>query len=1101
MKKFLISIFVVALSALCLFSCSSDVTIYSKADNVKSSVIIADFAEDVEKEAYNSICSALERAVGKDGFFNKTDIYLEAPREIIIGKTNRTATAKALELLNSSYTEDGDTGAYVIYAYNGSIAIVANNDFALPIAIEYFIENYLTGESLSVNANLADLKVFSISAYKAQRDEELTAISDAAFEKRWDEALATIGPEATAALQRLYAFYGTEWATWMINLYDSEAGCFYYSNSARDYDGFYVDVESTCQALDQFLHAGLFEEFNNKWAEALPADMRAKCLAYVQAMQDPADGYFYHPQWGKEIDDSRRGRDLSQALTLITRMGGTPLYETALDKIGETADPVSSVISSFMDTDAHKSTVEAVVDDKFQSEENMLKYLESLKINKNSYDFGHKLSSETEQIVAAGLGEFVCDYIDEHQNPETGLWENIDLDNLAANPSAAYQAASGVVKISSFYSSVNGAIKHGDKMLDTLIDILLIDSPTTQITFVFNPWGALSSAVSSIKHANKVAAENGQPPIYNEASIYQKIYTKLPDLITKTIEKLTPYKHEDGSFSYLENGNSLANSQGVIASLGYNEGDINGTACAMHYILNALFGCLNISRVPMLKYSDYISFRDTVETTGAVVKQPVPANECLDFEDYDGTDLPTRLVLSSVDSAGESVEVIDFEQLNGDDGKVLAINSIASNHNSVVIEAKSSNQKMQCFTLSFDLYVDSADTGPIYQIFFRNTNNNNWYAYMVEITAGGGVVSIRDNTTDSYTDAKYMNDLEITEKTDTWFNLKFEYYVIEDEETGTTTAKIKVYKNGVCVKISDNYFVNNISTNQPYFSKDNNGQIPKPAPLTYVNQLVFFARTGPASKILLDNIDCITSTAASFSDADVVPGAGIMVESDTVVNDIIDFEDGAADPTIFTGTEDFFTVENKATTDNADNMAYKLTSIANQRVAKIGIESTLIKKSVFTFEADICIDDVEAVASDNGAYLMLFSDIDLNAFILSLDVLDGKVKLATWNSTANATPVVELGVSADVGDWFKLKVEYYPVSATEAHIVVYINGNYVGESDTYYDKATGKSVVEKINSITIYDRTATKASLYIDNIKCSYDATKTYVPQTPDTDE
>lgn len=1099
MKKFLISIFVVALSALCLFSCSSDVTIYSKADNVKSSVIIADFAEDAEKAAYNSICSALERVVGKEGFFTKTDVYLEAPGEIIIGKTNRTATEKALELLNSSYTEDGDTGAYVIYAYNGSIAIVANSDFTLPIAIEYFVENYLTGESLSVNANLADLKVFSISAYKAQLDEELSALSDAAFEKRWDEALATIGPEATEALQRLYAFYGTEWATWMTNLYDPETGCFYYSNSARDYDTFFVDVESTCQALDQFLHAGLFEEFNNSWAEALPAEMRAKCLAYVQAMQDPEDGYFYHPQWGDEINSSRRGRDLSQALTLIRRMGGAPLYDTAIDNIGEITGPVSSVISSFIDTDAHKSTVEAVVDDRFQSEENMLAYLESLEINKNSYEFGHTLSSETDQIVAAGLGEFVCDYIDEHQNPETGLWENINLDNLAANPSAAYQAASGVIKISAFYSQVNGAIKHGDKMLDTLIDILLIDSKTTQITFVFNPWGALQSAISSIKQANRVAEANGQPPIYNEASLYQKIYTKLPDLITRTIEKLTPYKHEDGSFSYLENGNSLTNNQGVITSLGYNEGDVNGTACAMHYILGSLFGCLNISRVPMLKYSDYISFRDTVETTGAVVKQPVPANECLDFEDYDGTDLPARVVAGSADSSGEAVEVIDFEQLNGDDGKVLSVTSIANNYLQVNVEAKSSHQKIQCFTLSFDLYVDSADTGPIYQIFFQNTNQNNWYAYMVEISTGGGVVYIRDNTTDSYVDSKYINDLEITEKTDTWFNLKFEYYVLEDEETGKNIAKIKVYKNGVCVKVSDNYFVNNISTNQPYFA-DKTGTVPKPAPMTYVNRINFFARTGPASKILLDNIDCITSTAANFSEADVVPGAGIMVEPDTVVNDTIDFEDGVADPTVFTGTEGFFSVENKATTDNADNMAYKLTSIQGQREAKMGIESTLVKKSVFTFEADICVDDVVAVASDSGAYQILFSDIDLHAFMLSLNVSGGKVKLATWESTSNAT-AVDLGVSENVGDWFNLKVEYYPVSATEAHIVVYINGIYAGESNHYYNKISAQPVVEKINSVTIYDRTDAKASLYIDNIKFSYDATRTYVPQTPDTDE
>ncbi len=1094
MKKVLIAIFVVALSVVCLFSCSSDVTIYSKADDLKPSVIIADFAEEIEEEGYNEICRALKDILGEEGFFHKTDIYLEAPGEIIIGNTNRTATQKALELLNASYTDDGDTGAYLIYAYNGSIAIVANSDFTLPIAIEYFVETYLTGESLAVAPNLVDLKLFSITAYNAALDAELSAISDAKFATRWDEALAKMGPEATEALQRLYDFYGTEWATWMMNLYDPDTGCFYYCNSARDYDTFLVDVESTCQALDQLLDAGLFADFNNSWADALPADMRAKCLAYVQAMQDPDDGYFYHPQWGKDINSSRRGRDLSQALTLIRRMGGEPLYDTALDNIGDQTSPTSSVISSFMDTDAHKSTVEAVVDDRFQSEEKMLAYLESLKINQNSYTFGHTLSSETQQIVAAGLGEFVCDYIDAHQNTETGLWEDIDLDNLEANPTAAYQAASGVIKISAFYSSVNGAIKHGDKMLDTLIDILLIDSKTTQITFVFNPWGALQSAISSIKHANRVAEENGQSPIYNENILYSKIYAKLPDLISRTIKKLTPYKHDDGSFSYLENGTSLTDNQGVIASLGYNEGDVNGTACAMHYILGSLFGCLNVKRVPMLKYSDYVAFREIVTTAGAVVKRPVPANELLDFEDYEGIDYPARVTAGGVDAEGEYVEIIEHEQRDGEDGKVLAINSIYNNYLQVNVEAKSSNTKMQCFTLSFDLFVDSADTGPIYQIFFKNTNQNNWYAYMVEITTGGGVVYIRDNMTDQFVDSKYVNDLEITEKTNTWFNLKFEYYVITNDD-GTSEIKIKVYKNGVCVKISDNYFVNYIADNQPYFS-DKTGTVPKPAPIKFINKLEFFARLSPASRILIDNIDCITSTAAPFSDADVVPGAGVMVEPDSVVNDTIDFEAEEPDLTLFSGTQGFYSVETKATTANAENKAYKLTSIQGQREAKMGIDSTLIKKSVFTFEADICVDDVVKVADGGGAYQILFSDIDLSAFMLSLDVVDGKVKLATWESTANAT-AVDLGVSENVGDWFNLKVEYHPVSATEAHIVVYINGIYAGESNHYYNKISAKPVVEKINCITIYDRTDTQASLYIDNIKCSYDANKTYTPPTP----
>ena len=161
-------------------------------------------------------------------------------------------------------------------------------------------------------------------------------------------------------------------------------------------------------------------------------------------------------------------------------------------------------------------------------------------------------------------------------------------------------------------------------MLDTILNIILDDTKTRQITYVFNPWGALSSAVSSIKASNRAAANAGQPPVYDENKLLQKIVTKLPALVDATMEKLTPYQHFDGSFSYKNDGTSLTNNQGVIASLGYNEGDVNGQACAMHYILNAIFPCLGIKAVPMLKYSDYLEFRDTIENSGSVVKQEPP---------------------------------------------------------------------------------------------------------------------------------------------------------------------------------------------------------------------------------------------------------------------------------------------------------------------------------------------------------------------------------------------------------------------------------------------------------------------------------------------
>jgi hypothetical protein len=108
-----------------------------------------------------------------------------------------------------------------------------------------------------------------------------------------------MGKSAADAVKKLYDYYGTEWVTWMANLYDAKTGCFYYANSARDYDTvtyekngvsytvkLLPDCESTIQAIDMLEELGLFKSVDNDWARALPEKMRARCLEYIQNMQD-----------------------------------------------------------------------------------------------------------------------------------------------------------------------------------------------------------------------------------------------------------------------------------------------------------------------------------------------------------------------------------------------------------------------------------------------------------------------------------------------------------------------------------------------------------------------------------------------------------------------------------------------------------------------------------------------------------------------------------------------------------------------------------------------------------------------------------------------
>ncbi len=110
---------------------------------------------------------------------------------------------------------------------------------------------------------------------------------------RWESLAQTHGDELTAAIRSLYNYFdGPKIAGWLVNLYDPELGGFYYSRSARDYEGFLPDLESTSQALSML--AGSLGALSPD--TMLPDEIKMKLVAFARNMQSSQDGYFYHPQ-------------------------------------------------------------------------------------------------------------------------------------------------------------------------------------------------------------------------------------------------------------------------------------------------------------------------------------------------------------------------------------------------------------------------------------------------------------------------------------------------------------------------------------------------------------------------------------------------------------------------------------------------------------------------------------------------------------------------------------------------------------------------------------------------------------------------------------
>ena len=117
--------------------------------------------------------------------------------------------------------------------------------------------------------------------------------------------------ETVTALKNLYsAYYNEDLYVWAANLYDPETGAFYYSNSARNTEGFLPDLESTSQVLGYLMiRSGLLSDYDNRYVNAFTDEMIENLKRFVMDMQSSEDGFFYHPQWETDITLSRRGEN------------------------------------------------------------------------------------------------------------------------------------------------------------------------------------------------------------------------------------------------------------------------------------------------------------------------------------------------------------------------------------------------------------------------------------------------------------------------------------------------------------------------------------------------------------------------------------------------------------------------------------------------------------------------------------------------------------------------------------------------------------------------------------------------------------------------
>lgn len=425
--------------------------------------------------------------------------------------------------------------------------------------------------------------------------EERAALREPVYE-RLEKSL---GKEAVKELRSLMDGYSEENYIWMAKLWDKEVGGFYYSNSARDNDGFLPDIESTVQVLRCADGVGLLSSLGgiNK---SLPDDIKKALLKFTKEMQSPDDGYFYHKQWGKNIKIHRRGRDLGWSVSLLRELGDIPFYDTPSGVKGSLGAPSSAAENKNSENSL------AVCSEYLSSHSAFVEYLDTMDLKTQSYRCGNTLNALKREIM--GAGEDYCkifvDYMTERLRPDNGLFEE----------EVNYSSVSGLFKIGCVICEMGYPLPYIDKAFEGALKMAL--RPGTEgvgsVCMIHNCLVVLGFSLTVAKRfeseekyleMRKILAENAA------------------DLLRITNEKMKIFRRDDGAFSFMRTGSSWTSQGALVAVENTLESDVNASTIMMSGIVLPLMDLFGEKNFPLFGKEDGKLFIDLLKNADPIVKK------------------------------------------------------------------------------------------------------------------------------------------------------------------------------------------------------------------------------------------------------------------------------------------------------------------------------------------------------------------------------------------------------------------------------------------------------------------------------------------------
>ena len=997
--------------------------------------------EGVSEDDVSSVRKAYFDSLGE--VLNFASSSSASDHEIIIGKTDRPLSEKAYRRLEYFESDRQSSVAFVIYSNGTSVAIAYDEDvygvgIALTEAISYFVNNHMKDSTLALDSGVVYEEKFDPISRQAEKDS-------AELESRWETMRLQLGgrikdselvEEIITELKALYQVYytpdGGGITSWLANLYCPENGGFYYSNSARNNLGYLPDLESTSQAL-VIIKEIISQSSNDSIASFLGSNMVEQMIRFVKSKQDPNNGYFYHPQWTKEATDAfpnRRGRDLNCAVDILQLFGASPTYDTPSGVMGDgiladgtpiapvsaLSHPISTGKAVAVSKVARTSNDDSNVPAHLRTKAAFESYLASFDINGNSYSVGNTLESQTSEIaqrdkVLAQRGEsyrlsdILVDWMTEHQNPRTGLWT---LDD-----STDYNAVNGLLKLGNVYSRLGYKIPNATKAFEAAVACITVDEVPDIVCDIFNTWYAMNTIYSNL---NKYGTESEKDEI---AAMKISLYENYPTLVRSTREKLLVFIKEDGSFSFQQKYSSPL-SQGMPVAVTYSiEGDVNATMIASISTPGYIYQLLGISKIPIFTTADKMEFQSILIDMGAIIKNEVLPNSGLTFEDDTIGELPES-VSATINSSG-SFTVVN----KGDGTRALQLLSKADGSgkgsDDLQIKLDPAIYGAPCNIVDMDICVMPGANGYFSSICL------NPYVFMFGIYCSNGVVTIREESHYSSTNS-FSYDLGVSAEVGEWFNLRVEVYTGSKE-----TFRAKIYFNGKCVAVSDNF----------YDSKGNK-ETADVLPDSRFEKLYIKMFSYSEATMLIDNVVVMQTydTYTPESDPNNQPYRNVDAPNAEELTEKFESLEPNSLP-------DGFTIENPGDginiVDTASGKKLSFESLGTGTSLGLPIHYRGSKQNAGIFEAKITVNESSAVGAK---YAINFDEyMAANTTLIGFQLLvleDSNGKYVTLAETSSGkTGAAYDTIKLPLGEEFTLRIEFF---FEESAALVFTNGELCGVS-------------------------------------------------------